>query len=76
MTAVFINPQLYVQKNDKFTTGIVYMPIALAYVVSYFKRQNIETNVIDLYGENPKKFIRDNNCLIFGENIVNISKNN
>ena len=75
MTAVFINPQLYVQKNDKFTTGIVYMPIALAYVVSYFKKQNIETNVIDLYGENPKKFIREENCLIFGENIVNISKN-
>jgi hypothetical protein len=41
MTAVFINPQLYVQKNDKFTTGIVYMPIALAYVVSFFKKKGV-----------------------------------
>ena len=24
MTAIFINPQLVVQKNDKFTTGIIY----------------------------------------------------
>ena len=37
MTAIFINPQLVVQKNDKFTTGIVYMPITLAYTISNFK---------------------------------------
>ena len=36
MSAVFFNPQLYVQKNDKFTTGIVYMPIMLAYLIAHF----------------------------------------
>ena len=51
MTAVFINPHSTF-KNDKLT-GIVYMPIALAYVVSYFKKQNIETNVMT-YGEIQK----------------------
>jgi len=39
MTAIFINPQLVVQKNDKFTTGIVYMPITLAYTISNFKKK-------------------------------------
>ena len=34
MNAVFLNPQLYVQWNDKFTTGIIYMPIILAYLIS------------------------------------------
>ena len=41
MSAVFLNPQLYVQKNDKFTTGIIYMPIILAYLISHFKKQNV-----------------------------------
>ena len=50
MSAVFFNPQLYVQKNDKFTTGIIYMPIILAYLISHFKKHNIETKVLDLYG--------------------------
>ena len=49
MTAVFLNPQLYVQKNDRFTTGIIYMPIILAYLISHFKKNNIETKILDLY---------------------------
>ena len=39
MSAVFLNPQLYVQKNDRFTTGIIYMPIILAYLISHFKKK-------------------------------------
>ena len=39
MNAVFLNPQLYVQRNDKFTTGIIYMPIILAYLISHFKKK-------------------------------------
>ena len=46
MTAIFINPQLVVQKNDKFTTGIVYMPITLAYAISNFKKVNIKIFLI------------------------------
>ena len=72
MTAIFINPQLVVQKNDKFTTGIVYMPITLAYVISNFKEKNIETKLIDLYGKNPTKCFEENNYLIFGEKIEEI----
>ena len=69
MTAIFINPQLVVQKNDKFTTGIVYMPITLAYTISNFKKENIKTKLIDLYGRNPTKCFKENNHLIFGEKI-------
>ena len=75
MSAIFINPQLVVQKNDKFTTGIVYMPITLAYVISNFKKNNIKTKLIDLYGENPTKCFREDNHLIFGDKIENLSKN-
>ena len=75
MTAIFINPQLVVQKNDKFTTGIVYMPITLAYAISNFKKANIKTKLIDLYGRNPTKCSNENNHLIFGEKIEDIDKN-
>ena len=53
MSAIFINPQLIVQQNDKYTTGIVYMPITLANVISSIKKNNIKTKLIDLYGANP-----------------------
>ena len=75
MTAIFINPQLVVQKNDKFTTGIVYMPITLAYVISNFKKENINTKLIDLYGRNPTKCSKQNNHLIFGEKIEEVNLN-
>lgn len=69
MRAVFINPQLYIQKNDKFTTGIVYMPIGLAYVVSYFKKNNINVQVCDLFGQKPQKCRIDQDKLILGDEI-------
>ncbi len=75
MTAIFINPQLVVQKNDKFTTGIVYMPITLAYAISNFKKASIKTKLIDLYGRNPTKCSKENNHLIFGEKIEDIDEN-
>ena len=75
MNAIFINPQLVVQKNDKFTTGIVYMPITLAYVISNFKKANIKTKLIDLYGRNPTKCSKENNHLIFGEKVEDIDEN-
>ena len=75
MTAIFINPQLVVQKNDKFTTGIVYVPITLAYAISNFKKANIKTKLIDLYGRNPTKCSKQNNHLIFGEKIEDINNN-
>ena len=76
MSAVFINPQLYVQKNDKFTTGIVYMPIALAYVVSFFKNNGIAVEVKDLFGQNPKKSKLFQDKIILGDDINTLKFNN
>ena len=64
MSAVFLNPQLYVQKNDRFTTGIIYMPIILAYLISHFKKNNIKTELLDLYGLDPKRYQENDNSLI------------
>lgn len=69
MNAIFINPQLSVQKNDKFTTGIVYMPIALAYVVSFFKKKNIDVEVRDLFGQNPTHSQIIDDKIILGDDI-------
>ena len=74
MSAVFLNPQLHVQKNDKFTTGIIYMPIILAYLISHFKKNNISTKLLDLYGLNPKKLKKEDNSLIFGIDISEIDQ--
>ena len=75
MSAVFFNPQLYVQKNGKFTTGIIYMPIILAYLISHFKKNNIETKVLDLYGMDPKRYQENINSLIFGYDISEVDQN-
>lgn len=73
MTAVFINPQLYVQKNDKFTTGIVYMPIALAYLIAHFKGQNIKNQLFDLFGSSPEICEEEKGNLVFGKKIEELN---
>ena len=78
MSCTLINPNLVIQKNDKFTTGIVYMPIGLAYASSILKRDNIEHDVIELYGKSPNIYTKKDNFLIIGDQIqkYNIKKNN
>ena len=55
MTSVFVNPNLLVQRNDPFTTGIVYMPIGLASTVASVQSHGFKVKVIDSFGEAPKK---------------------
>ena len=45
MTSVFINPNLLVQRNDPFTTGIVYMPIGLASTVASVEKKAYYLNL-------------------------------
>lgn len=61
-----INPNLVFQKSDLFTTGIVYMPIGLAYFAGTLQQNNFECNVIDAFGEKPEQFQENNNLLIRG----------
>jgi hypothetical protein len=55
MSVFLIQPNLVVQKNDPLTTGIPYMPVGLAYVAACLKRANLEVEVIDAFGLNPRQ---------------------
>src|SRR5262245_61530714 len=63
-----VNPNLVVQRNDPFTTGIVYMPIGLAYAAASLRSAGIPTKVIDAFGEQPRKARRQDKFLILGLN--------
>jgi radical SAM superfamily enzyme YgiQ (UPF0313 family) len=69
MKAILINPKLLINKKDKLTTGIIYMPISLAYINSYLKKNNVQTKVIDLFSEQPKKYLIKNNYIEVGEDL-------
>lgn len=53
--ALLVSPNLVVQRNDRFTTGVVYMPIGLAYVASSLRRADVEVQVVDAFGEAPTR---------------------
>jgi anaerobic magnesium-protoporphyrin IX monomethyl ester cyclase len=61
-----INPNLIAQENDLLTTGVVYMPITLAYLAAKLRKEKYEITVIDAYGENPKQVRRFEKFYIFG----------
>jgi radical SAM superfamily enzyme YgiQ (UPF0313 family) len=50
-----LNPNLVVQRSDPFTTGIVYMPIALAYLAASLRAAGLEPRVVDAFGEAPRR---------------------
>lgn len=74
MKFLIINPQLLFNSKDKFTTGIVYLPIALASISSNLKKDNINHKIIDLFGNNPKKISKLDNFFVLGESIEKYSK--
>jgi len=55
MSTVLINPNLVVQRNDPFTTGIVYMPVSLAYVAASLREKGISVTVIDAFAQKPNR---------------------
>lgn len=65
---VLINPNLIAQKNDLLTTGIVYMPISLAYFAGVLRKNSYEFKVIDAFGENPSQIRVKGNFVIQGLN--------
>jgi anaerobic magnesium-protoporphyrin IX monomethyl ester cyclase len=66
MTTVLISPNLVVQRNDPFTTGVVYMPIGLAYVASGMRAAGLSIEVIDAFGERSRQARRDGDFLVLG----------
>lgn len=66
MTIVLVNPNLVVQKNDPFTTGIVYMPISLAYLAGALRQAGHPVKIIDAYAADPRKSRKEGNFVFFG----------
>ncbi len=55
MQVVLINPNLVVQRNDPLTTGIVYMPISLAYVAGSLREAGHAVQMIDAFAARPRQ---------------------
>ncbi|MBE9524053.1 MAG: B12-binding domain-containing radical SAM protein [Chloroflexi bacterium] len=69
MSIVLINPNLIVQRNDPFTTGIVYMPFNLAYLASSLRENGFSIQVIDAFAERPRQAQRDGEFTWYGLSI-------
>lgn len=65
-TSVLISPNVLVQKNDPFTTGIIYMPIGLAYVASALRQSGLPLKVIDAFGASPRQVRKAGNFMVLG----------
>jgi radical SAM superfamily enzyme YgiQ (UPF0313 family) len=65
-TTVLINPNVLVQRNDPFTTGVIYMPIGLAYVAASLRAKEFPVTVIDAFGEDPRRARKVGDFMILG----------
>jgi anaerobic magnesium-protoporphyrin IX monomethyl ester cyclase len=65
-TVLLINPNLLVQKNDRFTTGVIYMPVSLAYFAGQLKREGISVAVVDAFGERPNQWWEEDGFMVRG----------
>jgi radical SAM superfamily enzyme YgiQ (UPF0313 family) len=63
---VLINPNLVTQRNDLFTTGVVYMPVSLAYFGAALRARGMECCVVDAFGERPNQCWVDGGFLFRG----------
>lgn len=66
MNITLINPNLVVQRNDPFTTGIVYMPVSLAYAASSLRTHGASVTVIDAFAEKPKQVCHEGAFSFYG----------
>ncbi len=66
---LLINPRLVVQKHDTFTTGIVYMPIGLAYFSDGLTKLGFKHEVLDLFGMDPRAITHFEDKWVFGREL-------
>lgn len=52
---LLVSPASIFDPADPFTTGVVFMPIGLAYGAAALKKLNVQVEVFDLFGEAPKE---------------------
>lgn len=61
-----LNPNLVLQRNDPFTTGIVYMPVGLAYVAATLRKAGFPCQVLDAFGEAPRQAMLRDRFMMLG----------
>ncbi|MBI2664079.1 radical SAM protein [Candidatus Woesearchaeota archaeon] len=61
-----INPNIVMQKDDLFGTGIPYLPVELAYVAATLRQHNIPFKLIDSFGLNPGKVTKQDSQFVQG----------
>ncbi len=61
-----INPNIVMQKDDLFGTGIPYMPVELAYVASSLRKRGVPFKLIDSFGLKPMQITRQGSQLVQG----------
>lgn len=66
MSVVLINPNLVVQRNDPFTTGIVYMPVSMAYAAAALRGAGHQVKVIDAFAARPRQARAHEKFLVLG----------
>ncbi len=72
MTIVLINPNLVYQRDDPFTTGIVYMPISLAYAAASLRHSGYEVKVIDAFAQHPYQVNKDGKFIRLGLSVEEV----
>src|SRR3989338_4303014 len=75
MRVTLINPNLVVQQNAPFTTGVVYMPSTIAYLAAVLREKEIAVQVIDAFGEKPEQVCFEGKFCIFGRSPAEIVAN-
>ena len=66
LRVLIINPPSLFDPKDPFTTGIVYMPIGLAYLAANLRESKIEFQVLDAFGSAPKRSSKFRNFVRLG----------
>ena len=64
--ALLINPPSLFDPQDPFTTGIVYLPIGLAYLAGSLRAADIDFRVLDAFGKNPNNAQKIGNFIRLG----------
>ncbi len=67
-----INPNIVMQKDDLFGTGIPYMPVELAYVAASLRKNKVQFKLIDSFGLKPMQITRQGSQLVQGLTVSEI----